>query len=176
LMLLVSRSTVNPARRFGSAFLVPWFDRLVRKARSYRGGALDSQEAFPELQSIATAQGHPTASVSGRGARGSSGTRVETANLLMLLRDAAHRLFRLLMESPLRQPFEDGRVLSGPECHRGLDWTGARSPIRSPHLGHVTVAVTNSPQRRAIQPFASGKSASPRSQRSGAGALTSASA
>ena len=71
----------------------------------------------------------------------------------MLLRDAAHRLFRLFMESPLRQPFEDGRVLSGPECHRGLDWlssaTGARSPIRSPHLGHVTVAVTNSPQRRA---------------------------
>jgi len=45
----------------------------------------------------------------------------------------------------------------------------AMSPWLSP------TAVTNSRQRRAIQPFASGKSASPRSQRSGAGARTSAS-
>src|SRR2546428_3905437 len=35
------------------------------------------------LQSIATAQGHPTASVSARGARGSSGPSVEAANFHM---------------------------------------------------------------------------------------------
>ena len=42
------------------------------------------------IQEHATARGHPTAPVSARGARGSSGPWVETTNFLKLLCDASH--------------------------------------------------------------------------------------